>query len=213
MDLHPTPRRRPRRALLPATRPSRITQGMPGALHQGPDSSGRRLAGGAGARLERCRTPIGPVSALLDTSMIVRYLTGDPPDLADASARVIDVESDLLISDVALVETAYVLGSVYDVPQETLVDHLIVLIRKANIATLRLPKEHVLEALRLCRPSGRVSFADALNLGGGTGGGCDNLHFRRTLPERRRRRPKNGNRSTVDRAHRAEVRRPACTGG
>ena len=96
---------------------------------------------------------MGPVSALLDTSMLVRYLTGDPPDLADASAKVIDAEAELLISDVALVETAYVLASTYGVPRETVVDHLI---------ALRLPKEHVLEALTLCRPSGRVSFADAL---------------------------------------------------
>lgn len=102
------------------------------------------------------------MSALLDTSMLVRYLTGDPPDLADASAKVIDAEAELLITDVALVETAYVLGSVYGVPRETVVDHLIALLRKANIATFRLPKEYVLEALRLCRPSGRVSFADAL---------------------------------------------------
>jgi predicted nucleic acid-binding protein len=96
---------------------------------------------------------MGPVSALLDTSMLVRYLTGDPPDLADASAKVIDAEAELLISDVALVETAYVLASTYGVPRETVVDHLI---------AFRLPKEHVLEALTLCRPSGRVSFADAL---------------------------------------------------
>ena len=94
--------------------------------------------------------------------MLVRYLTGDPPDLADASAKVIDAEAELLISDVALVETAYVLSLVYGVPRETVVDHLIALLRKANIATFRLPKEYVLEALRLCRPSGRVSFADAL---------------------------------------------------
>ena len=105
---------------------------------------------------------MGPVSALLDTSMLVRYLTGDPPDLADASAKVIDAEAELLISDVALVETAYVLASTYGVPRETVVDHLIALLRKANITTFRLPKEHVLEALTLCRPSGRVSFADAL---------------------------------------------------
>ena len=61
---------------------------------------------------------MGPVSALLDTSMLVRYLTGDPPDLADASAKVIDAEAELLISDVALVETAYVLASAYGVPRD-----------------------------------------------------------------------------------------------
>ena len=76
--------------------------------------------------------------------------------------RLVDDHVELLISDVALVETAYVLASTYGVPRETVVDHLIALLRKANITTFRLPKEHVLEALTLCRPSGRVSFADAL---------------------------------------------------
>ena len=91
---------------------------------------------------------MGPVSALLDTSMLVRYLTGDPPDLADASAKVIDAEAELLISDVALVETAYVLASTYGVPRETVVDHLIAL---RNTYWKRSPFA-----------GGRVSFADAL---------------------------------------------------
>lgn len=99
---------------------------------------------------------------LLDTSMVVRYLTGDPPNLADVSAHVIDGEDDLLVSDVVLVETAYVLTSVYDVPREAVVDHLIAFLRKANIGTFRLEKDLVIEALLMCRPSGRVSFADAL---------------------------------------------------
>ena len=72
--------------------------------------------------------------------------------------RLVDDHVELLISDVALVETAYVLASTYGVPRETVVDHLIALLRKANTTTFRLPKEHVLEALTLCRPSGRVSF-------------------------------------------------------
>ena len=102
------------------------------------------------------------MSRLLDTSMLVRYLTGDPPDLADLSARAIDGEEPLLITDVVLVEAAYVLRSVYGVPREAIVDHLVALLRKANIDTFRLDKHLVIEALRLCRPSGRVSFGDAL---------------------------------------------------
>ncbi len=102
------------------------------------------------------------MSALLDTSMLVRYLTGDPPDLADVSARVIDGEDSLLITDVVLVEAAYVLRSEYDVPRQAIVDQLIALLRKANIETFRLDKHLVIEALFLCRPSGRVSFGDAL---------------------------------------------------
>lgn len=102
------------------------------------------------------------MSSLLDTSMLVRYLTGDPPDLADVSARVIDGEDELLVTDVVLVETAYVLRSVYGAPREAIAEHLIALLLKANIDTFRLDKYLVIEALMQCRPSGRVSFADAL---------------------------------------------------
>ena len=94
--------------------------------------------------------------------MVVRYLTGDPSELAEVAARVIDGEDELLVTDVVLVETAYVLTSVYDVPRETVIDHLIALLRKANIDTFKIEKDLVLEALLMCRPSGRVSFADAL---------------------------------------------------
>ena len=96
------------------------------------------------------------MSDLLDTSMLVRYLTGDPPDLAEVSAQVIDGDRTLLVTDVVIVETAYVLQSVYQVPRTAIVDSLMALLRKANIHTFRLQKDLVLSALLLCRPSGRV---------------------------------------------------------
>lgn len=38
--------------------------------------------------------------------MIVRYLSGDPPDLAGVSAEVFDGVATLLVTDVVIVETA-----------------------------------------------------------------------------------------------------------
>ena len=43
-----------------------------------------------------------------------------------------------------------------------MIDSLIALLRKANLDTYRLDKHLVLRALLLCRPSSRVSLADAL---------------------------------------------------
>lgn len=43
-----------------------------------------------------------------------------------------------------------------------MVDQLIALLQKENIVSLRPDKAMLIEALFLCRPSGRVSFADAL---------------------------------------------------
>lgn len=67
--------------------------------------------------------------------MIARYLTGDPPDLADVSVEVIDGVAALLVTDVAIVETAYVLVSVNEVPRAGVVDGLIALLGKANFDT------------------------------------------------------------------------------
>lgn len=102
------------------------------------------------------------MSGFLDTSMVVRYLTGDPPELAEQAAQIIDHEEGLWITDVVLAEAAYVLTSVYQVPRPIVVDHLIAFLQKANISPFALDKGVVLQALLLCKPSGRVSFADAM---------------------------------------------------
>ena len=102
------------------------------------------------------------MSGFLDTSLIVRYLIGHPPETAADAAEIIDQTNDLHVSDVALIETAYVLRSRYQVPREAIVDQLVALVRKENISTFALDKALVLQGLLMCRPSARVSFADAM---------------------------------------------------
>lgn len=102
------------------------------------------------------------MSGVLDTSMVVRYLTGDPPELAEKAARVIDGEENLHVPDVVIAETAYVLTSVYGVPRSVVVDHLVAFLQKENISPFAMDKGLVLQALLLCKPSARVSFADAM---------------------------------------------------
>ena len=102
------------------------------------------------------------MSGLLDTSMVVRYLMADVPELAEKASRIIDGEIDLEVTDVVLAETAYVLTSVYRVPRQEVVDHLIAFLQKKNINPLGIDKGFALQALLFCRPSGRVSFSDAI---------------------------------------------------
>ncbi|MCH8206510.1 MAG: PIN domain-containing protein [Chloroflexi bacterium] len=94
--------------------------------------------------------------------MVVRYLTDDPPELAEQAAQIIDRLDDLEVTDVVLAETGYVLTSVYQIPRDMVVDHLMTFVQKRNISVFSLDKGLVLQALILCRPSGRVSFADAM---------------------------------------------------
>lgn len=99
---------------------------------------------------------------LLDASVIVRYLTGDPPRQAARASRIIDHEPALVVTDVVLAETAFVLNSVYGVPRRAVVDGLVQLLQRRNLAAFRLDKGAVIQGLLLCRPSNRVSFADAM---------------------------------------------------
>jgi predicted nucleic acid-binding protein len=94
--------------------------------------------------------------------VIVRYLTDDPPPMAAAAARIIEGDEPLILSEVILAETAYVLTTVYDIPRAAVVDALGAFIQRRNIRLLNLSKPAALEALRLCRDSKRHSFADAL---------------------------------------------------
>lgn len=101
-------------------------------------------------------------AGFLDTSILVRYITGDPPAMAEAAARLLDNDGPFLLSELALLETAHVLAKVYQVPRAALVDALVGLIQKANISLAVLPKTRVMEALLLCRDSKRYSLPDAM---------------------------------------------------
>ena len=59
-------------------------------------------------------------------------------------------------------EAAYVLMSVYRVPRAEVVDALIAFVEKENVRLVGMSKTAALQGLELCRPSGRVSVADAL---------------------------------------------------
>ncbi len=61
-----------------------------------------------------------------------------------------------------MTEAAYVLTKVHGVPRSTAVDALIELLQKENLGLLDLSKAEAIAALLLARPSGRISFADAL---------------------------------------------------
>ena len=102
------------------------------------------------------------MSGFLDTSMVVRYLVRDVPELAEQAAAVIDGEEDLWIIGVVLAETDHVLRTVYRIPRENVLDYLREFLQKANIKTYGIDKRLILQGLLMCRPSARVSFADAL---------------------------------------------------
>jgi predicted nucleic acid-binding protein len=57
------------------------------------------------------------LSAFIDTNIIVRHLTGDPPAMAERATRFLASQRDLLLTDLILAETVYVLESFYEAPR------------------------------------------------------------------------------------------------
>jgi predicted nucleic-acid-binding protein len=102
------------------------------------------------------------VVGAVDTNVLVRNFLQDDPEMGPSSAGLVDGASEIGISLVALVETAFVLSRRYGVPREEVVDRLVELLRKRNVLVLGVDKDVAASALLLCRPSGRVNYADAL---------------------------------------------------
>jgi predicted nucleic acid-binding protein len=66
--------------------------------------------------------PVGPgpsraVSAFLHTNVLIRHLTGDPPEQAARATRLLSQAQQLLLPDLIVAEIVYVLESFYEVPR------------------------------------------------------------------------------------------------
>ena len=57
------------------------------------------------------------MTAFVDTSVLVRHLTGDPPAMAEAATEYLRTETELLLADLVAAETVYVLESFYEAPR------------------------------------------------------------------------------------------------
>ena len=106
--------------------------------------------------------PAALTAPFLDTNVLVRYFTHEPTDMAARARALIDGERRFTLSNVVLAETGFVLESVYHQPRAAIVDALVGLVQRANVVPRNARRSTLVEALGLCRPSRRVSFADAL---------------------------------------------------
>ena len=57
------------------------------------------------------------MTAFVDTNILIRHLTGDPPDQAARATRYLAGADELLLPDLILAEVAYVLESFYETPR------------------------------------------------------------------------------------------------
>jgi predicted nucleic-acid-binding protein len=58
------------------------------------------------------------LSAFIDTNVLVRHLTGNPPEIAARATAFIRDERELFLTDLVAAETVHVLESFYEAPRE-----------------------------------------------------------------------------------------------
>ena len=96
--------------------------------------------------------------ALFDTNVLIRHLTRDPPETGRAATRFLAENHDLILTDVVVAETVYVLESYYERPRDE--------VATAVRALLALPAVHVSDEELLHRAAElyegeRLDFAEA----------------------------------------------------
>ena len=106
----------------------------------------------------RCARGKATLTAFLDTNVVVRHLTGDPPELAARATEALQAETELLLVDLVLAECVYVLESFYEVPRARVAELMRAVIAYPSIRTV--DPQSLLRALEVYEVD-RLDFAEA----------------------------------------------------
>jgi predicted nucleic-acid-binding protein len=79
------------------------------------------------------------VSTFVDTNVLVRHLIGDPPKLAARATAYLQRESELLVADLIVAETIYVLESFYEVSRPEICEAMRALIVMDSVSVVDAP--------------------------------------------------------------------------
>jgi predicted nucleic acid-binding protein len=99
-----------------------------------------------------------PLSAFLDTNVLIRHLTGDPPDMAKRATKALAGTQPLPLTDLVLAECVYVLESFYELGRERVA--LLMRSALALSSVSALDKPLLLRALEVYELD-RLDFAEA----------------------------------------------------
>jgi len=98
------------------------------------------------------------LSAFLDTNVLIRHLTGDPPAQARRATAFLERADELLVADLIVAEVVYVLESFYEVERERVAELARAII--AFPAVIVVDEPLLLRALEVYEVE-RIDFADA----------------------------------------------------
>jgi predicted nucleic acid-binding protein len=98
------------------------------------------------------------VTAFVDTNVLIRHLTGDPADMAARASKYLSSEQQLLLSDLVVAETVYVLESFYEAPRPQVAEAIRSLLAMTTI--LCVDKDLLLRAVEIYETD-RLDSAEA----------------------------------------------------
>lgn len=112
------------------------------------------------------------MTAFVDTNVFVRHLTGDPPDLAARATAFLATAKELLLPDLIVAETVYVLESFYEVPATEVARVIRSMIAFPAIRTIDPPL--LLRALEVYETR-HIDFAEAYLVASAESAGVDGV--------------------------------------
>ncbi len=98
------------------------------------------------------------MTAFIDTNVLIRHLTGDPPAQAVRATRYLERSEELLLPDLILAEVAYVLESYYEVPRAQVAETLRAVL---GFSAIRVVDADLLQRAVEVYDVHRLDFADA----------------------------------------------------
>ena len=106
----------------------------------------------------RARAERRPLTAFVDTNVLIRHLTGDPPEMAARATALLAAGEELLLADLIVAECVYVLESFYEVPRARVAELMRAAIALPSIRVTDEPS--LLRALEVYELE-RLDFAEA----------------------------------------------------
>jgi predicted nucleic acid-binding protein len=114
---------------------------------------------GRGAALDaRPTRRTATLTAFIDTNVLIRHLTGDPPEMARRATAALAGEEQWLLADLVLAECVYVLESFYEVPRQAVAAQMRAALALPSITTI--DRRTILRALEVYEID-HLDFAEA----------------------------------------------------
>jgi len=119
------------------------------------------------------------LSAFLDTNVLIRHLTGDPPGQARRATAFLEQAEELLVPDLIVAEVVYVLESFYEVKRQRVAELVRAVIGFPAIVVVDEPL--LLRALEVYEVD-RLDFAEAYLVASAEASGVETIaSFDRTI--------------------------------